>query len=448
MGNGFQSVIKRFINVLIVAFGFFIAQSVYANHIYTAINMEQGELILINAKTDDIIIHDLKLLSGWPLVNMLQHTWITKDEKTIFLSTDAMDDADALIIRLGIIEINWATKHAVLEIEHIFKMDPASTPSHFPAVHQINENQPIPAWTHSPITALHGPTFLPHSNFSYISHLTDNRQRGINIKTNELVAVDPMSFDSKSKQTHGINFNARGRVVLGTGYFFDSNEIDVYEANNHTGKLKLKKSIKLGTDHAYAAYTHYIWWLDNRYALTASMQHDATSLTPAGATIIGPSVWLLDSDRGTAKKIIGTADNENGDGIWRSPSDLNVANDKLYVAEESSIGKEAFGTDGFISIFNLVDIHKYKNENSHGHGKNGHKPKFIKRLKPGKELPSDFRIAHSLVTTVDERFVYVTSYASNYIIKIDTDTDEVVKIYGTSDGLNVPHGAFISGRDR
>ncbi len=422
--------ILRYLNLLIIAASLFVAQTVAA-HVFTAVNMSKAELILINTHTDEIIVQKLDTLSGWPNVNMLQHTWITSDHKTIFLSTDATDTTDALIIRLGVNGIDWGSKYANLEIVHIFTMDPAGTSSDFPEVSQVNGNQPIPGWTHGAMTALHGPTFLPHSDFTYITHLTDFRIRGINMKTNELVDADPMSF-LESRQTHGINFNARGTLGLGVGYFFDSNEIDVYRAHNHTGELKLVNTIKLGNDDEYAAYTHYTWWLDNRYAVTASMQLDATSLTPAGSTIIGPSVWLLDSLRGQAKKIIGTASDENDAGIWRSASDINAAYDKLYIAEEDTIS-DVYGRDGFVSIFDIQDIDN---------------PQFIKRLKPGVELPSDFAVAHSLVTTANERFVYVTSYASNYIVKIDTQTDEVVKVYSSADGLAVPHGAFVSGRDR
>jgi len=421
--------ILRYIKILIVTTSLLMTQTIAA-HVFTAVNMSKAELILINTHTDDIIVQKLDTLSGWPNVNMLQHTWVTPDHKTIFVSTDATETTEALIIRLGVNGIDWVNGNADLEIVHVFTMDPAGTASQFPEVHEVNPNQPIPKWTHGDMTALHGPTFLPHSDFTYITHLTDNRLRGINMKTNEL--VDTASFYSKSSQTHGINFNARGTIGLGVGYFFDSNEIDVYRAHNHTGELELVKSIKLGNDEEYAAYTHYTWWLDNRYAVTASMQLDETSLTLPGSKIIGPSVWLIDSLRGKAEKIIGTASSEHDAGVWRSASDLNAAFDKLYVAEEDTIS-DVYGRDGFVSIFDIQDINN---------------PQFIKRLKPGVELPGDFRVAHSLVTTTDERFVYVTSYASNYIIKIDTQKDEVVKVYSAADGLDVPHGAFVAGRDR
>ena len=40
------------------------------------------------------------------------------------------------------------------------------------------------------------------------------------------------------------------------------------------------------------------------------------------------------------------------------------------------------------------------------------------------------------------------SWVSGYVIKIDTATDKVVKIWGPSDGLVKPHGLFAAGNRR
>lgn len=92
-----------------------------------------------------------------------------------------------------------------------------------------------------------------------------------------------------------------------------------------------------------------------------------------------------------------------------------------------------FGRDGFVSIFDIKDINN---------------PKFIKRLKPGNGLPSLFTVGHTTVTTLDEKYVYVSSYHSHHIVKIDTAKDEVVKVYSMDDGLDMPHGEYLSGRIR
>ncbi|WP_244888063.1 YncE family protein [Nitrosomonas nitrosa] len=257
--------------------------------------------------------------------------------------------------------------------------------------------------------------------------------RVVNHKTNEFASVDPISIPGYTEQTHGINFNKSGTIGLGTGYFFDNSVIDVYKSNRETGELQVVGQIMLGDEKRHAAFTHFVYWLDERYALTASMQFDKTSLTPdTTKQIIPPSVWLLDTLEGTATKIIRHTNHPNGQGIFRSASDLAVVNGKLYIAEEDTIDS-TFADDGYVSIFDLSDRYK---------------PRFIKRMKPGHELPTGYAVAHTLSPTPDNRYLMLASWASGYIVKIDTTTDTVVKVFGPNDGLVKPHGIFAAGGSR
>jgi hypothetical protein len=63
-------------------------------------------------------------------------------------------------------------------------------------------------------------------------------------------------------------------------------------------------------------------------------------------------------------------------------------------------------------------------------------------------LPAGFRLGHALAVPLDESAVYVSSYVSNHIVKINTANDEVVKVFTSEHGLDIPHGEFISGRTR
>ena len=189
----------------------------------------------------------------------------------------------------------------------------------------------------------------------------------------------------------------------------------------------------LGDEKRYAAFTHFVYWLDERYALTASMQFDKTSLTPPSTNnIIPPSVWLIDAVDGTATQILKRTNTVNGPGVFRSASDLAVVGGKLYIAEEDSLDN-TFARDGYISIFDLSDRTK---------------PKFIKRLRPGYELPEGFAVAHTLSPTPDNRYLLLASWVSGYVIKIDTLTDTVAKVFGPSDGLVMPHGIYAAGGNR
>jgi DNA-binding beta-propeller fold protein YncE len=399
-------------------------------HLYTAVNMGTTELLLMNTETDQLLRVPLAPLSNWP-GGMVNHSWVALDGRTVYICTNATasEPSSAVILE---VDIDWEHEAADAVIKKVIMLDPAGSPSHFPEVKQTDLEHPIAAWTHPALLQAHGPTFLPHSPYTYLTNWTDNRIRVINTDLGQLVDFDPLTFDTKSRQTHGINFNPSGRLGLGTGYFYDQNTIEVYRANRKTGVLSYVHSIKLGLPLAYAAFTHYTAWLDDRFALTGTMQIAPTSLTPARGRILGPSVWLLDAHEGNALRIINTAHNPDEPGIFRSASDVAIAGHKLYVGEEDSLDFE-FGEDGYVSIFDISDVIN---------------PVFLKRLKPGTDLPADFAGGHTMVVTNDEHSVYVSSYVSNHIIKIDTTTDTVAKVFSAADGLDMPHGEFIAGRYR
>ncbi len=437
------------------------------NDVYTGVDIADVELLLINIETDQIIEVDLKNLTdltgsqAWPKTNNMdqipaspQHTW-TKDGKTIYVSTDASDDLSAFIVVLDVKAIYWDHLKPWADVSIVKKLR-VSGPNASTSFPDVEETTPpdqhvvqLGQWARPSAAQAHGPAFIPHTNYSTITEWTGNRFRIIDISNNEFTQVDGggfdggVSFGEKSQQTHGLNFSPSGALALGTGYFYDHEEVDLYKVNNDTGSLKHLKTIRLREGNDYAAFTHYTVWLDDRFALTAAMQLGSTSLTPSGVDVIGPSVWLLDTRKGKAEMIIGPATSAGEDGgIFRSPSDIAVANGKLYVAEEHTLVEEEedeFGKDGYISIFDISDVHN---------------PQFIKRLKPETpeepdgELPEDYAVSHGLNPTLDEAFVYVTSWVSNYILKIDTQTDEVSKVFSSEDGLNVPHGGFVAGQNR
>ncbi|MGI0016501.1 MAG: hypothetical protein ACREBU_24025, partial [Nitrososphaera sp.] len=179
----------------------------------------------------------------------------------------------------------------------------------------------------------------------------------------------------------------------------------------------------------YAAFSHFVVWLDNRYAITSTQQAGPTSLTPTGFKVVGPSVWLIDAAEGKANMIIRPAKNPDEAGIYKPASDVIVVGKKLYVGEEDSMDAEI--NDGYVSIWDITDRKA---------------PKFIKRLKPGEELPDDFKMAHELYPTRDGKYVYAQSWGSGHLVKIDTYNDKVVKAFAKQDaGWHMPHGNFVPG---
>jgi len=308
-----------------------------------------------------------------------------------------------------------------------------------PNLAQTDAKQPIMPWTRPLYPQTHGPTFLPRSSFTYVTHYTDDRVRGFHMRSDGTLEQRVLySQRELTRQTHGVNFNGRGTVGLGVGYDYDIGEVRVYRPNGHSGKIEATHTIKLGTDTEYGAFAHYAAWLDDRYAYLGAMQVGPTSRTLPGASIVGPSVWLIDTDLETAECVIGPTNTLDGAGMYRSPSDLTIAKGKLYVAEEDSWGvhpdnPSTYGRDGYISVWGLGDRRE---------------PRFLKRLRPGLELPADFRNAHTATAMHDEDSVFVSSFVSDHLVRIDTSTDSVAKVYSADDGLSMFHGEFAAGRNR
>ena len=406
------------------------APAALANHLYTAVNMMSCELLLIDIDRDILIKHPLAGLPGMPQA-VCQHTWVTPDEKTIYISTNTNETYGASIVTLKVDGIDFDAGRADIRLTHVLEVDKPGTQPNFPVVTQTSETQPIPPWWFPTVSQVHAPTMLPGTKFSFTTGWTDNRIRSF--KTNAQGLTTPVqmnSFGSRSAQKHGVNFNLAGTLGISAGYHLDQGTIEVFVPNKSTGAVSWKRSIPLGTKKSYAAFSHYTTWIDNRYAVVGTMQFGPTSLTPTDGSVIGPSIWLIDARNGTSKMIVGTASSVDAPGIYRSASSVSIAHDKMYVAEEDSMDS-VFGQEGYISIFDIADINH---------------PVFIKRMRPGRELPHDFVNGHTSLSTTDETAVMVSSFVSNHIVKIDPVTDEVVKVWDMQDGLDMPHGEFISGR--
>ncbi len=407
-------------------------------HVLSGVNMMSKELVLVHAEEDKLVRVPLAGIAGWKPASP-QHTWITADEKTVYVANDAIPPFNASIAVLRLRSVDWDAGTADVRLRQILPLDVAGTPSDMPNLGQVDPRQPIMPWTRPLYTQTHGPTFLPHSAFTYVTHYTDDRVRGFEIQQDGTLEEKVLYSDRPlTRQTHGVNFNAAGTVGLGVGYDYDLGEVRVYRANRQTGKLKVSGTIQLGTEQRYGAFAHYAVWLDDRYAYIGAMQAGPTSRTPQGAAVVGPSVWLVDTRKNVATCVIGRTDTVNGAGIYRPPSDVAVAKGKLYVAEEDSWtvnphGHVPYGKDGFISVWDVSDRAK---------------PRFLQRLRPGHELPADFRNAHTAVAMADEESVFVSSFASDHLIRIDTNTDKVAKVYSAEDGLSMFHGEFAAGRNR
>jgi hypothetical protein len=243
--------------------------------------MMSQELVLVHAGEDKMVRVPLGRVAGWKPASP-QHTWITPDEKTVFVSTDAIPPFSASIAVLDVRAIDWDAGTADVRLRQIVPLDPSGTPSDMPNLAQVDPAQPIMPWTRPLYTQTHGPTFLPHARFTYVTHYTDDRVRGFRIKTDGTLEQKVLYSDrGLTRQTHGVNVNAAGKVGLGVCYDYDLG-VRVYRVNRRTGQVEVTHTIKLGTDSRYGAFVHYAAWLDDRYAYVGAMQAGPTSRDATG----------------------------------------------------------------------------------------------------------------------------------------------------------------------
>lgn len=395
-------------------------------------DMGHTDLYFFNMDTDQRIKVDLSKDPMWPGGGAL-HTIITADGSKAYLSVMSSDKDPATFLALRINKLDWKAGTADVKITKVMRAaEPGEKPS-FLIPTQTDPNQPVTdLWTTSVNNhQLHGPTSHPSGKFFYFTQWTDNKIRVIDVDKDELAAVDPIQYGTRTRQIHGVFFNPSGDLALATGYFYDMNEVTLYKVDKKTGNLTIDKVIPLTISEKnkeYAAFTHFVWWLDGRYAITSSQQTGNTSLTPTGWKVIGPSVWLIDAVEGKGKMIIGPAKTADDAGIYKPASDVVVVGKKLYVGEEDSM--DATVDQGAVSIWDISDPSS---------------PKFIKRLMAGKELPDDFKMAHEIYASMDGRYVYAQSWASGHLVKIDGVKDEVIDVASKDAGWHMPHGNFVMG---
>ena len=160
-------------------------------------------------------------------------------------------------------------------------------------------------------------------------------------------------------------------------------------------------------------------WLDDN-----SFFANATQERNQGNGKSEQSVWFVKVDEHQVFPIL------REDQILEGVSDLAILNNKLFAAE-GNVAKFLAGeeTPGHVSVWDI---------------QNPTEPKLLKRFSAGMGLPSDFSNAHSLGTVLKGNSVYVESFSTDYLIKINSEKLEVEKIYGSEDGLDVPHGIYVT----
>lgn len=395
-------------------------------------DMMRQVLYFFDPGTDRMVTFDLTQDPKWPGGAPL-HTVVVPGGDRAYLSVMSSETDPLTIIALSIGEIDWDAGTADVSIANVIHVAEPGTAPAMAKAEQSDTTQPITSLWRPTNQQLHGPTVLPNGRFVYFAQWTDDKIRVVDVSRDALAAVDPVREGPLTRQIHGVFFNPSGTRGISTGYYFDLSYLTVFRVDAESGDLEPEKVIELftGEDRTYAALTHFVEWLDDRRALTASQQVGPTSLTPTGTSVMGPSVWLLDAEEGTARMVIPPTNDPRGEGIYKGASDLVIVGNKLYVGEEDTTDDEIGAS--YVSVWDVRDVLA---------------PKFLKRLIPGEELPEGWTISHEFYRTPDGLHLYAQSYHSGHMVKIDPATDEVVKVWSKEDGFVMPHGNFVAGNLR
>lgn len=392
---------------------------------------------LINTDTDQIFSANLTKISGFPTDlydSIPMHAVVTPDSSLLLLSLISSDTNPSGIAVFEINSIDWDNNTADITYNDFLITGMAGATPSILEPEELNSDDNITKWK-LVNQQTHGPTIHPNKQLAYFTQWTDNQIWAIDVSSGEFADVTPIQDSTFTRQLHGVFFNANGNMALGASYYFDMNYLPLFHVDKNSGDLNIDKLIPLTVgaeeDKTYAAYTHYVDWVDNRYAYAGTMQVDNTSLTPSGFSVELPSVFLIDAKDGIATQVI-LPDTDSTEGIKKPISDVLLVGDKLYVAEENSMTPSISDGSAYVSVWDISDINN---------------PVFLKRLEPGVGgMPEDFHISHSLAKT--NNFIYTQDWFSGYLIKIDTRTDDIVKVFDKTDGLINPHGAFIKGNLR
>ena len=398
-------------------------------------------LFFIHTISDVVVRVNLTELSSWPAVvstsAVPMHVSLFGTKPKGLMSLIASATSPSGVLRFRVDALDWTAKSATVVIEGFAELYEVG------ASLNVRAPDPVPTGWALGVHQTHGGTMLmADEELGFFTQWTD---AAIFAFRDDGPVEAVLTVQEGAMQLHGVFFNPSMTKAIGAAYYFDLSDLPIYDVDDVlSGDFTYIESISLWTDNSsYASLVHFVSWLDDRYAFAGTMQGldggvTTTSLTPAGVTVLGPSIFLLDVTAVTATRVVFPAAEISGVGIMNAISDCLVVGDLLFVAEEDTMNDAAPGTigRGYVSVW-AIDLQNL-----------GAPLAFVHRFEPGVDLPSDMVIAHALYKTLDNTFVYTQDYLSNHLIKIDVASLSVVAQFGPADGLTNPHGAFIRGSTR
>ena len=374
----------------------------------TTVGINGSALYLIDVETDSLHFFPFATIDGGPIVGQGMHTTLSKDRQKAYVTIGGNDE---LSLRLVILALNWKNKVPHPKVTKVLKLVDAGVPgnpANGAACHPGGPGKRQEG---------HGTRITDDGRFLTLSELQNDRIRVLDTRTDEFVG-EPIKHESLFAP-HGLYPNPSGTMAASPSYWFDHYMISLWSMDTNTGQLSFLDTIALETDDLQGSYQHTVRWLDDN-----SFFANATQERNQGNGKSEQSVWFVKVDEHQVFPIL------REDQILEGVSDLAILNNKLFAAE-GNVAKFLAGeeTPGHVSVWDI---------------QNPTEPKLLKRFSAGMGLPSDFSNAHSLGAVLKGNSVYVESFSTDYLIKINSEKLEVEKIYGSEDGLDVPHGIYVT----
>lgn len=375
----------------------------------TEVGPNGSALYIVDVERGDLFVFPFSSIEGGPVVGQGMHTALTPDREKLYVTIGGNLE---LPLRVVVIELDWdervPTPRVVKTLELVEEGTPGN-PANGAACHPGGQGVRQEG---------HGTRITDDGRFLLLSELQNDRVRVLDIGTDTFVS-EPTTHEGLFAP-HGLYPNPAGTVAAVPAYWFDRNDVMLFDVDPETGGLTYARTIYLVDEvrGLRGSYLHSVRWLDDtRFYVDATQERDQ------GDGQSEQSVWFVDLGDDSVRAVLSALD------LLEGVSDLAIANGKLYAAEgnvaQLLAGEEA---PGHVSVWDITDPSA---------------PSFVTRLSAGSGLPDDFDNAHSLGTTAAGEVVFVESFSSDYLIEIETDGDTVVRVFSESEGLDVPHGIYL-----
>ena len=376
---------------------------------------EARALFLVNPDTEEVWNFPLSDIPGGPIFGQGMHTAIAPDKKSFYVT---MGGNESLPLRLVTFDLDWDKGQPSLSVAAEEELVPANTETVF----GWGSDEP------SKIQEAHGLNIDPSQKYLMWSNLNSHSVEVFNLANKQL--GKPIKDDTVYTP-HGLFANPSSTLAVTPNYAYGNQTATIWDLKD--GEPSFRKTVKMSDSGIEGAWPHMAEWIDDdRFLLPSGHE---TIDNPADNYEAG--LWLCDVSEDNCRNLIGETNLKHPqDGVIKGVSDLvwKKTDDgiRVYVGEGNFLQKDAGGNPvkGYISVWDFDP--------------NSDEPaQFVKRFSPGfNGLPVAYRDTHGMCRQGDR--AYTMSFASNYLIELDLDSDTISNVYDRDDGLILPHGVSCS----